>query len=380
MKKLIFNSISITVIIFFIFNLITLIITPKFIPYSGFFPTLIEINDFKLPSFLNKTANFDGMHYLSIAKSGYHQYEQAFFPLYPILIKSFSFIINDNYLLAGIFIPNLCFIAALYFLFKYLKLIKLNIKSINWFFLFLLAFPTSFYFNMVYTESIFLFLFISCIYFLERKKFLLSAFIAILASLTRINGVFLIIYFLLYFYYYKQQKKINYLYIFTPLLGISLYSLYLTFSVHDPIAFVHSITNYGRQTTPTIFLQVFYRYFKIFIIAAHDFKYYIAIFEFIIFSFFAFILSLQTYQFLRLKTYLKNLPLFSLNIVSWIVLIFPSLTGTFSSLPRYSLMSISVFIYLAQIKNTLIKTIILSIFIIAHFFALAFFSQGYFIS
>lgn len=375
-----FKPIIFAILAFFILNFFTLIIAPQFIPYSGFFPGGSEIAQFKLPYFLNSTANFDGIHYISIAKNGYHQYEQAFFPLYPILIKLTSPIFNQNYLLAAIFLSNLCFLGALYFLYKYLKLIKIDTKSIKWFFFLLLAFPTSFYFSAVYTESIFLFLFISCLYFFEKKQFLLAAFIAVLASLSRINGVFLIIYFLLHFYYHKPKKTIQYFYIFTPLLGIYLYSLYLTLSVHDPLAFIHSITNYGRQTSPTIFLQVIYRYFKIFILAAHDFKYYIAVFEFIFFTFFASILTLQTYQYFRFKTYLKNLPIFSLNIISWITLILPTLTGTFSSLPRYSLMSISVFIYLSQIKNNLIKTLITIIFIILHIFALAFFSQGYFIS
>ena len=35
-------------------------------------------------------ANFDGEHYLAIAINGYKPLEQAFFPIYPMLISFFS--------------------------------------------------------------------------------------------------------------------------------------------------------------------------------------------------------------------------------------------------------------------------------------------------
>ena len=62
----------------------------------------------------NGWANFDGMHYLSIAQDGYRQYQQAFFPLLQILIRGLEKIVG-NYLLAGMLIANSCVLAALFY-------------------------------------------------------------------------------------------------------------------------------------------------------------------------------------------------------------------------------------------------------------------------
>src|SRR3989338_7634876 len=51
-------------------------------------------------------ANFDGVHYLSIAERGYVQYEQAFFPLYPVLVRSIARTLHITYITAGEFISN----------------------------------------------------------------------------------------------------------------------------------------------------------------------------------------------------------------------------------------------------------------------------------
>jgi len=373
---------TVFVILGFLFlNLFVLIIAPKFIPYAGFFPGRDFINQFNLPYFLNNTANFDGIHYLSIAQTGYHQYEQAFFPLYPILINLISPIFNQNHLLSAIFISNFCFIFALLFLFQYLKLLKINVKSIKWFFLFLLAFPTSFYFSVVYNEGLFFLLLISSLYFWKKEKYLTASILAAFASSTRLIGIFILIPFILDSVFVKPINLKKIILSFSPLIGLLIYSSYLFLTTGDPLFFFNAQPAFGanRSTSLILFPQVIYRYLKIFIIANHDFKYFVSIFEFTFFIFCSLILSLQLYK--LLKNWKKiDYSILGLNLFSFANLILPTLTGTFSSLPRYSLMSISVFIYLCQIKNNLIKVSTLIIFIILHFFALALFSQGYFIS
>src|SRR3989304_9578488 len=81
-------------------------LAPFFIPYLGFFPYKEIAAQYNLPRFLTALANFDGAHYLLIAKNGYSQYQQAFFPLYPLLIRSLSFIFLNNYLLTALVISN----------------------------------------------------------------------------------------------------------------------------------------------------------------------------------------------------------------------------------------------------------------------------------
>ncbi|MBI4999263.1 hypothetical protein HZB97_00645, partial [Candidatus Gottesmanbacteria bacterium] len=66
-------------------------------------------------------ANMDGAHYLSIAQNGYYQYEQAFFPLYPMLIRLLANFMDKNYLLSALFISHLFFLGSLIIFYKLLK-------------------------------------------------------------------------------------------------------------------------------------------------------------------------------------------------------------------------------------------------------------------
>lgn len=98
---------------------------------------------FKLP-WIYGWANFDGVHYLSIAKRSYAQYEQAFFPLYPLLIRFFARFLGTNfnsYFLVGFFLSNICFLFSLYFFYQ-LVLNNFGKKIAQNSLIFLLLFPT----------------------------------------------------------------------------------------------------------------------------------------------------------------------------------------------------------------------------------------------
>lgn len=95
----------------------------KFIPYLGFFPYKELLEDYHLPSFISSFANFDGVHYLILAKQGYSQYEHAFFPLYPLLIKLLTPIFFGNALLTGLIISNVSFLLGLIIFYKYLRMV-----------------------------------------------------------------------------------------------------------------------------------------------------------------------------------------------------------------------------------------------------------------
>jgi len=126
--------------------------TPRF-PYSDIY--LIPSG---LPNWLWSFANFDGVHYLTIARHGYSaQFTQVFFPLYPIFISIAQQILNFiNPIVLGLFISNTFFLLSL---FMFTKLLKLEYKTnkIRWILILLIAFPTSFYFGSLYTESLFFF-------------------------------------------------------------------------------------------------------------------------------------------------------------------------------------------------------------------------------
>lgn len=367
-------------LLFFIWRSLDFLIiffSQKVIPYLGFFPYANQLPLYHLPNWLSALANFDGLHYLAIAKNGYGQYEQAFFPLYPLLIKFLSPLFSNNQLLTGLIISNVSFLIGI-------TILARSYKDSKWLIIFLLCFPTSFFFGAVYTEGLFFLLVVSTLFFLKKQNYLLVAIFAFLTATTRIVGVFIIVPIVFHIIQRMDPRKAIYNHLqpfitmLAPLLGLGIYCFYLWKTTGDPFFFFTSQPAFGasRSTHLISFFQVYYRYLKIFFTAAHNFQYFVSILECSFFSFILIILILDLLKNLKIRNY----DLLGLNIFSLINILLPTLTGTFLSIPRFSLMSLSVFIYLSQIKSNLIRYLILIIFVVLHVILLGLFTQGYFIS
>ena len=138
----------------------------KFLPLRGTFvgegTTVYNTNPL-----LYSRANFDGFHYVRIAQRGYGYAQEAFFPLYPNLIRFFTTYLK-NHVVSGLLISNLSFIVALIFLVRIIKLDFSYLKAPAVIAI-LLLFPTSLYFGSVYTESLF-FAFITGAFYFARTK------------------------------------------------------------------------------------------------------------------------------------------------------------------------------------------------------------------
>jgi Gpi18-like mannosyltransferase len=363
---------------FFLLTLLTLILTPRFVSYLGFFPYRDHASTYGLPPFLNSLANFDGVHYLLITNQGYSQYEQSFFPLYPILIKSLSVLLFHNYFLSAILISNLALILAVLIFFRYLRLI--NFSSPFWFIVFLLFFPTSFYFSAAYTESLFLLLFIASLYSLQRRHYFLAFILAALCSATRVIGVFLFLPFLITFLSSSHRRPGPLLALLGPITGLSAYSLYLYLAYGDPLYYFHALPAFGTGRSASIILlpQVIYRYLKIFVLAAPNFQYFIAVLEFVLFCLAFFSLIYLLYRFWQTRS--ADYPFLGIYLFSAASLILPTLTGTLNSIPRYLLLVPSLFLFLASIRNRSLKIVILLLFIVLRTILFAYFIQGYFIA
>ena len=358
-------------------------LSARFVPYGGFFPYKELLQDYHLPYFIYSFGNFDGIHYIQIAKKGYDQYEQAFFPLYSLAIHYVSPIFARNYLVTGLIVSNVAFVVGLSFFSKYLKE-ALAVKNIRWITLFLIFFPTSFYFGSIYTEGLFFALFFSSLYYLYRKQFLIAVFLAVLCSLTRLMGVFLIIPFLFYFIRGKRMffsvKELAV--IISPVIGLFIYMIYLWKSVGDPLFFLNAQPAFGAHRSSHLILlpQVFYRYIKILLTSTHNFQYSISQLEFFSFIFIFGILLFDLWTIYRRRTEKSFFLRLGLNLFSFVNIVLPTFTGTFSSVPRYALLSFSVYIVLGELKNRFVKVILLGIFLVLQIILLAYFIQGYFIS
>ncbi|MEK6881676.1 MAG: mannosyltransferase family protein, partial [Nanoarchaeota archaeon] len=160
-----------------------------------FITALIKIILFILSPTLSSWIRWDAPHYIDIAKNGYQLNGEAglwivFYPLYPLLIKLINLIFN-NFNFSAIFISNFfAFIAsiALYEL-TLLDFQKRVALLAVWF---MNIFPTAYFLQSGYTESLFLATSIGSIYFYRKSSYFLSGLFGLLASATRINGLLLL--------------------------------------------------------------------------------------------------------------------------------------------------------------------------------------------
>ena len=158
--------------------------------YLPSFPYASELATYGLPQWIYSWANFDGVHYLTIINKGYFGTGliQAFFPLFPLIIKYLNF--ANNSLITGLIISN---ILAYLLIISFYLFAKTFFKKHAWLSLFvLLTFPSSFFFGAFYTESLFLILVLLSFIMANKKKWLWAGILASLASATRVIGIVLI--------------------------------------------------------------------------------------------------------------------------------------------------------------------------------------------
>lgn len=317
-----------------------------------------------LPHWLWGFGNFDGVHYLRIAKDGYaYQYTQAFFPIYPILIKLFSPVTFGNLLLSALFVSNLAFAISLVIFYQLIK--KNYDKNIAlWSCLFLLSFPTSFYFGAVYTEATFFLMLMSALYLLDKNRILLAVAIGGLSSATRLIGVFLTVALI------KGKSLKDVIPLFIIPLGLILYMIYLQIKFDNAFYFLTSQSFFGQQRSASIVLppQVFWRYLKILSTTSGS----------------AFLIALSEFTSTMLAIALLIIGTKKIKIqwllFSYLAILTPTLSGTLTSMPRYILMAFPIFITLAKIRNKFTKIVILLTFTILLIIAAAFFTQGYWVA
>lgn len=126
-------------------------------------------------SFISIWNVWDAPHYLNIAKEGYSSSVVnerylliAFFLLYPLIIKIFSFVFQ-NYLLSSLIVSNIGFAVAAYYLYK---LVRTDFESSDALrsVIYFSVFPTTYFLHAPYTESLLLALTIASFYYARNEK------------------------------------------------------------------------------------------------------------------------------------------------------------------------------------------------------------------
>lgn len=321
--------------------------------------------------FIYVWGGFDGVHYLNISENGYtQQYTQAFFPIFPILIKVFSFGIIPK-LFVGVAINNIGFFFSLIIL---KKIIKVWFPKIKYQFIVLLylSFPTSFFFNAVYNEGLFLCLSLLSFYFCYGRKYLYSSIAGAFSTGVRLIGIFILPALLIFTFLENFKKlKVNTLWLLLIPTGLLLYMIYLQIEFNDYLYFLHAQNYFGNSRSSDFVLlpQVIYRYLKILTsVMPNTSTYTISFIEVLSAATF---ITLPVVYFRKIS---KSWLFYSLSIV-----VIPSMTGTFSSVPRYVLMSFPVFFIIASAKPKFFY-IIIALSLVTQLFLLSLFASGIFVS
>ena len=125
-----------------------------------------------------------------MARRGYDNLQQAFFPFYSNLIRFLTpYFKNSTF--AGITISTLSFTLGLIILYKLVRLDYPD-EIANLTIILLLVFPVSFFFSFVYTEGLFFLLIVGSFYAARRNNWLLAGILGGLASYTRFVGILLL--------------------------------------------------------------------------------------------------------------------------------------------------------------------------------------------
>ncbi len=378
-SKIIYSIIVWRIFLFFILFLAIGILPLQFNFLGGTLSRYTQI------PYLWSWLNFDGEHYLSLVQYGYRPLEYFFFPGYSLATQFLSSVLGTSAVqiaLSGLFVSHITFTLALLGLVKLIQL-DYSEKVAHITILLLLLFPTSFFFGSFYTESLFLCEVVWAFYYARRGNWTLAGIVAFLATGTRIVGIALLFAFLVEGY---VQGKSIFSKTFVKAvaasaigaLGIIAYMIFLYEKTGDPLNFftsLHSVFGEQRSSSIVLLPQVFYRYF-VRILPVINYTYipqvfttYLEIVSGILF------LVLTVFVFLKLRASYAMYMIFGYII--------PTLSGSFSSFPRYALVLFPGFIVSAlYLQNcpSYLRISIYTLLCVLLAISLSYFARGYFIS
>lgn len=305
--------------------------------------------DHSLPAWLSKWASFDGVHYLTIMKRGYlgTGLIQAFFPLFPWLTSTLAPAQTISGLIStGLGLNSLLMI---YLAWLALKLLRLDVdtQAARWGVVALFLFPTSFFLAALYSEALYLALSLTALYLIRKHYWWGAAVLILAAGATRITGIFLVLALLAewatsvgwHAQKLKQQFAKMLLISGVASFGLVGYMAYLWWQFGDPLYFLHVQAEFGagRSESLITYPQVVWRYLKmLWTVRPFDWKFYAIVGEFL-----AGVVPL-----LALFKWGRQLRL-SYLVYGLACFLLPTLTGTFSSMPRYLLVVWPLFLGLA---------------------------------
>jgi hypothetical protein len=135
--------------------------------------------------------HWDAVWFVRIAEHGYGLKRAAFFPLYPMAMRAVTGVVGRTDL-AGILVSSICYTAALIILYRLVKE-EFDARTALWAVVLLSFAPASFFFQAVYSESLFLFMTVASFAAARKGHWMLAGTAGLLATLTRSAGLTLVV-------------------------------------------------------------------------------------------------------------------------------------------------------------------------------------------
>ncbi|MFN3741461.1 MAG: mannosyltransferase family protein [Anaerolineales bacterium] len=168
----------------------------------GIYPSLLTPDPVLRPYYVTPVKNawlavwqrWDAPHYQAIAERGYEAFPTALFtpPLYPFLMRLLSPFFGGT-LLAGIFVAAIAYAIGLVLFYQLARLELSQEQAARRALIYLMLFPTAFFFFAPYTESLFLLGSVGAMLALRRKEWLRAGLWGSLAAASRLPGALIVI-------------------------------------------------------------------------------------------------------------------------------------------------------------------------------------------
>jgi hypothetical protein len=237
-----------------LFYLISGSLLAYIVPTSNFQRITLDVPSGRM----NIWSHWDGEHYVALAMGGYlnppDNVSPAFFPLYPLLLRSFAELfggpISKEALSVWAPLLSLLFLPFAFYFIYHIALDGWGERVARGTVLILAFFPTTFFLNAAYTESVFLALSAGSLWAMRvRRDLLLACVLAGFAAATRNVGVFLVA--PLMYEWIKDIERFRWrgIYLLLAPGGLLAYMGYLWMRFGDPLLFYSAQESWGRQAT-----------------------------------------------------------------------------------------------------------------------------------
>ena len=198
-------------------------------------------------------ARWDAVWYLRIADSGYGDSapRAAFFPLYPLLVRSLAVPAGGSegaLLIASYVISLAAFLGALVLLYRLVSL-ELGRRFASPTLLLLAVFPAALYFGAPYSESLFLLVSVGAFYAARRDSWAWAGVCAAAAAATRSAGLLLLVPLAMLWWSSRRRRARDAAWLLLGPLGLFAYAAWLGLVEGDALRFLDVQDAWSRELT-----------------------------------------------------------------------------------------------------------------------------------